>query len=149
MYARSSTVRGNVRSVDAATAYLRDRVMPAVTGLEGFVGLSMLADRNSGRCIATTSWASEQAMHDSDGPLHQLRRRYGEILGGRPEVQEWEIAVLHRLRPAPEGACSRVIWMRTDPANLDSGMEAFRVSLLSRMEDLPGFCSISILIDRG
>ena len=117
-------------------------------GLGGFVGLSMMADRESGRCIATTSWADEAAMHDSEGPLHQLRARYGEILGGRPEVQEWEIAVVHRLRPSPEGACTRVIWMRTDLLNLESGMDAFRVSLLSRMEDLPGFVSISILIDR-
>jgi heme-degrading monooxygenase HmoA len=148
MHARSSTVRGNVESVDAAIAYLRDKVMPAVMGLDGFVGLSMMADRESGRCIATTSWASEAAMHDSEGPLHQLRARYGEILGGRPEVQEWEIAVMHRRRPAPEGACSQVVWMRADPTHLESGMDAFRVSLLSRMEDLPGFCSISILLDR-
>jgi hypothetical protein len=148
MYARSSTVHGNPRSVDAAAAYLRDKLMPAVMGLGGFVGLSMMADRDSGRCIATTSWADEAAMHDSEGPLHQLRARYGEILGGRPEVQEWEIAVVHRLRPAPEGACTRVIWMQTEPANVDNGMETFRVSLLSRMEDLPGFCSISILMDR-
>jgi hypothetical protein len=148
MHARSTTVRGNPQRIDQATAYLRDKLMPAVTGLDGFVGLSMMADRATGRCIATTSWASEESMRDSDGPLHQLRRRYGEILGGQLEVQEWEIAVVHRLRLAPEGACARVIWMQTEPANVDSGMEVFRVSLLSRMEDLPGFCSISILIDR-
>ena len=49
MYVRSSTVRGNPQSIDAATAYLRDKVMPAVTALDGYVGLSMLADRDSGR----------------------------------------------------------------------------------------------------
>src|SRR3954469_18572545 len=148
MYARSSTVRGDAQSVDAAITYVRDKVMPAVTGLGGFVGLSMMADRDGGRCIATSSWASEEAMHDSEGPLHALRRRYGEILAGRPEVQEWEIAVVHRLRPAPVGACTRVTWMRADPADVDSGMDAFRLSLLSRMEDLPGFCSVSMLVDR-
>src|SRR4051794_30774435 len=121
MYARSSTVYGIPQAIDAATGYLRDKLMPAVTGPDGLVGLSMRADGASGRCTATTSWASEAAMHDSEGPLPQLRQRYGEILGGKPEVQEWEIAVLHRLRPSPAGACSRVIWMRTDPADLDSG----------------------------
>jgi hypothetical protein len=30
--------------------------------------------------------------------------RYAQMLGGTPEVQEWEIAVLHRLHPAPETA---------------------------------------------
>ena len=41
-----------------------------------------------------------EAMHDSESPLHQLRARYGEILGGRPEVQEWDVGVVHRARRA-------------------------------------------------
>jgi heme-degrading monooxygenase HmoA len=147
MYARSSTVRGNPQSIDDATAYLRDKVMPAVTALEGYIGLSMLADRDSGRCIATTSWATEEAMHDSEGPLHALRGRYGEILGGRAEVQEWEIGVLHRVRPAPPGACARVIWSRGEPANRESALDAFRLTVLPRLEELPGFCSVSMMVD--
>ena len=148
MYARSSTVRGNAESIDAATTYLRDKLMPAVTGLDGFVGLSMLADRDTGRCIATTAWRDEPAMHDSESPLHQLRARFGEILGGRPEVQEWEIAALHRRRPSPDGAWCRMIWSRGNPADGQWAMDAFRTSLLPRMTELPGFCSVSVLIDR-
>jgi heme-degrading monooxygenase HmoA len=147
MYARSSTVNGNPQNVDRATAYLRDKVMPAVLGLDGYVGLSMLADRVSGRCVATTSWRDEAAMHESEGPLHQLRARYGEILGGPPQVQEWEIAVLHRTRPAPPGACARVVWSSGEPANRESALDTFRLAVLPRLEALPGFCSISMLID--
>ena len=147
MYARSSTVNGDPESIDKATTYLRDKVMPAVMGLDGFVGLSMLADRDTGRCIATTSWATEEAMHDSEGPLHQLRARYGEILGGRPEVQEWEIGVVHRARRAPAGACARVVWSRGEGANRESALDAFRLTVLPRLEELPGFCSVSMLID--
>ena len=147
MYARSTTVRGSSQSLDDATVYLRDKVMPAVQGLAGFVGLSMLADRETGRCIATTAWESEEAMHDSEGPLHQLRRRYADILGGRPEVQEWEIAVLHRRQHAPEGACCRVVWSRGDVADSERALDAFRMTMLPRMEELPGFCSVSMLVD--
>ena len=148
MYARSTTVRGNSQTLDDATVYLRDKVMPAVQGLAGFVGLSMLADRETGRCIATTAWESEEAMHDSEGPLHQLRRRYADILGGRPEVQEWEIALLHRQRHAPDGACARVVWTRTDPGNLDAVTAAYRDSLMPWWEQTEGFCSNSFLVDR-
>jgi len=147
MYARSSTVHGNPQGIDRATGFLRDKVMPAVMGLDGYVGLSMLADRTGGRCIATTSWASEQTMHDSEGPLHQLRRRYGEILGGPSEVQEWEIAMVHRLRPSPPGACARVVWSRGGKANGEPALDAFRLAMLPRLEDLPGFCSVSMLVD--
>ena len=148
MYARSTTVRGNPQSLDEAIAYLRDRVMPAIQALDGFVGLSMLCDRDSGRSIATTAWESEEAMHNSEGPLHAMRQRYADLMGGRPEVQEWEIAVLHRVRQAPEGACCRVIWGRGDPLEDERVSDAFRLSLLPRLEDLPGFCSVSMLVDR-
>jgi heme-degrading monooxygenase HmoA len=148
MYARSSTVHGDPQNIDRATAYLRDKVMPAVLGLDGYVGLSMLADRVSGRCIATTSWASEESMHDSEGPLHQLRARFADILGGRAEVQEWEIGVVHRARPAPPGACARVVWSRGAQANRESALDAFRLAVLPRLADLPGFCSVSMLVDR-
>jgi heme-degrading monooxygenase HmoA len=149
MYARSTTVHGNPQSLDNAIAYLRDKVMPAVLGLDGYVGLSMLCDRDSGRCIATTAWETEEAMHDSEGPLHVLRQRYAEIAGGRrPEVQEWEIAVVHRLRHAPDGACCRVIWGRGDPLEEERVTDAFRMTMVSRMEELPGFCSVSMMVDR-
>jgi heme-degrading monooxygenase HmoA len=148
MYARSTTTRGNPQSIDDAIAYMRDEVMPAVQAMDGCIGLSMLADRDSGRCIATSAWETEEAMHNSESGIHDMRMRYAEMMGGSPEVQEWEIAVLHRMRQAPEGACCRVIWTRGDPANIDSGLDVFKMSLMSRMEDLPGFCSVSMLVDR-
>jgi hypothetical protein len=149
MYARSSSVLGDPRSIDAAVSYLQNKVMPAVLGLDGYVGLSMLADRESGRCIATTSWRDEPAMHDSESPLHALRGRYGEILGGRAEVQEWEIAVVHRVRHSPPGACARVVWTRGGSATRQAALDTFRQAVLPRLEELPGFVSVSMLVDRA
>ena len=37
-----------------------------------------------------------------------------EMLGGSPEVQEWEIALMHRMHEAHHGACTRVIWSEMD-----------------------------------
>jgi quinol monooxygenase YgiN len=148
MYARSTTVRGNPQSLDDAIAYLRDEVMPAVQEMEGCIGLSTMCDRDSGRCIATTAWQSEEAMHNSEGSVHPMRERVAEMLGGRPEVQEWEIAVLHRMHPAPEGACCRVIWSRGNPDDVERVLDTFRMAMLPRIEELPGFCSVSMLVDR-
>ena len=139
---------GRPTSVDDAVAYLRDKVMPALYGLDGFIGLSMLSDRAGGRCIATTSWETEEAMHDSESPLHALRLRFADVLAGRAEVQEWEIAVLHRLHYAPDGAGARVIRTRGEPVGTERVADAFRTALLPRIEDLPGFCSLSLLVDR-
>jgi hypothetical protein len=59
MYARSTSIRGNLSNLDAGIAYVRDEVMPSVKRTDGCVGLSMLTDRESGRCIVATSWVDE------------------------------------------------------------------------------------------
>ena len=148
MYARSTTTYGNPQSIDDAIAYLRDEVMPAVQAMDGCIGLSMMCDRDSGRCIATSAWESEEAMHNSEPGMHDMRMRYADMMGSRPEVQEWEIAILHRVRQAPEGAVVRVIWGRGDPLEEERVRDAFRMTMVSRMEELPGFCSVSVLVDR-
>ena len=149
MYARSTTTRGNPKMIDDAIAYMRDEVMPAVQAMDGCIGLSMMCDRDSGRCIATSAWQSEEAMHNSESGMHDMRMRYAQTMGSEPEVQEWEIAVLHRKHNAPEGAACRVIWGQGDPANAERMLDTFRMGLLPRLEEFPGFCSVSLLVDRA
>jgi hypothetical protein len=148
VFARSVTIRGNPRAVDDGIAYVRDEVLPAVQGTEGCVGLSMLADRDSGRCIATTAWESEEAMRVSGELLRPMRERLGDLLGGPLEVRTWEIAVLHRRQEAPDGAWTRVTWTSTAPAEIDRVLARYRSDLLPRLEGTPGFCSASLLVDR-
>ena len=69
-------------------------------------------------------------------------------MGGAPQVAVWEVAVMHRDHPAPEGACCRVVWMRLSSGDIDSGIELYRSSMLPEMETLEGFCSASLLVNR-
>jgi quinol monooxygenase YgiN len=148
MYARSTTVHGNPAAIDVGIAYVREAVIPAVRDMDGCVGLSMLVDRTSGHCIVTTAWADIEAMHRSAENVKGIRNRTAQILVGTAEVQEWEIAVLHRMYETRDDACARVIWTRGDPAQLDHAIDTFRMTLLSRLEELPGFCSVSVMVDR-
>lgn len=148
MYARSTTVRGDPRKVDDAIAYVRDEVMPAVQRMSGCVGLSMLCDRDAGRSIVTTAWADDTAMHATAQAIRPMRDRVREVFGGDVEVNEWEIALLHRMHEAPDGACTRVTWVRGDPADADRMTDTFRMALLPRLQDIDGFCSVSVLVNR-
>ena len=150
MYARSTTVQGNPQALDEGIAYVRDEVMPLVQGMDGWVGLSMLCDRDSGRCIITTSWAGEEAMRASDEGVRASRARAAQIFGDPdPEVQEWEVAVMHRMRGTGDGACARVIWSRGQTGQVDRVLEAWRTTIPPQLEQMPGFCSVSALLDRG
>lgn len=149
MYARSTTIHAAPGSIDAGIAQVRDEVMPMVGELDGCVGLSMLVDRESGRCITTTAWRSEEAMRATDEALRPVRERLAQTIGGSPMVQEWEIAVLHRDHRSVAGARVRVTWVKVDPANLDRAIDVYRLASLPRLEDLAGFCSASLLVDRA
>jgi hypothetical protein len=118
-------------------------------GMNSCIGLSMLVDRSSGRCIATSAWQDQDAMRASDERLRPLRARAAEMMGGgEPQVEEWEIAVLHRDHTSQPGACVRATWVRMDPQQLDRGVDIFKNVNLPAMEQTDGFCSASLLINR-
>ncbi|SDO45825.1 hypothetical protein [Geodermatophilus sp. DSM 45219] len=145
MYARSTTIHGNPQSVDEGTAYVRDEVMPAVRAMDGCVGLSMLADRETGMCIVTTSWRDREAMAASAEGVRAMRDRAVQVFGGEFEVREWEVSAMHRRHEAHHGACTRVTWLRGEPDTMERSIDTFRMSLMPRLDDLAGFCSVSLM----
>ena len=148
MHARSTTFRGDPNALDAGVAYVRDKVLPAARQMDGCSGLSMLADRHTGRCVVTTSWDDADAMHRSADAMRPIRETAVTTVRGTDlEVAEWSIDVLHRKRTAPEGAAVRVIWTRGPAGPLDRVVEGFRTIVVPRAEHLPGFCSVSFLVD--
>ncbi len=151
MYARSTTLMIFPASMDEAIAYMADEVWPAMRDMDGCIGLSMMCDRESGRYIATSAWADEESMHASDQHIHPMREAMVDRFGagvGEPEVREWEIAVLHRDHQAPDGAWCRVTWVHSDPARVDHMLDTYRSGLMPRLQAMPGFCSLSLLVDR-
>lgn len=149
MFARSSTYSGDPTTLDAGIAYVNEEVMPMTAGIDGCIGLSMMVDRDTGHCIATTSWESEEAMRSSFDRLTSVRDRLGEMLGGTPTVEEWEIAAMHRDHLTHRGTCCRVTWLRTDHADVDRGIDIYRTGVLPRFEALDGFCSASLMVNRS
>lgn len=143
MYARSTTFHGRPDNIDAGIIFVTEEVAPMIDEMDGCLGLSLIVDRETGLCIATTSWESEAAMHASNEQLRPMRDRGRDILGGSIDVDMWEIAVMHRPH---HGECCRVSWVQGDP---DPLLESFRVGVMPQLEQTPGFCSASLLINRS
>lgn len=147
MYARSTTIDGKPSSVDDGIAFIRDEVMPMVMTMDGCIGMSLVVDRETGRCIATTSWRDEEAMTASRDKLAPYRARGAEVMGGSPAVEEWEVAVMHRDHTSREGSCCRITWGR--PTDMDALAEYFRSTVMPKIESMDGFCSVSLFLDRA
>ncbi len=147
MYARSTTIEAQPLSVDIGIAHVRDVVMPALQEIDGCVGVSLLVDRQSGRCIATSAWETLEAMRASVERVAPIRDRAALMFAGSARVEEWDIALLHRDHPSHEGACVRATWLKVVPDQLGRSLEFYRTSVLPELESLDGFCSASLMVD--
>ena len=149
MYARSTTMRAGT-DMDSGVAFVRDEVCPAVQAMEGCLGFSLLLDRESGRMIATSSWRSEEDMWRTDSTVAGFRDRVQELMGSEPPVvEEWEIALMHRDHHTGDGTWVRTTWSRVPADAAGQAIEFYKFVLLPQIEQLEGFCSASLMVNRG
>ncbi|KAA0111956.1 antibiotic biosynthesis monooxygenase [Mycolicibacterium sp. P1-5] len=149
MHARSTTFAARPESIDAGIAVFRDEVMPALHGMTGCVGMSLLTDRESGRCIVTTAWEDSAAMQASAAEVRLFRDRAAQVLGTTASVDEWQIAAVHRDHRSGDGACVRTTWLQARPEQFDHAVEFYKTTVLPEIEQLEGFCSTSMMSDRA
>jgi hypothetical protein len=149
VFARTTTFAAQPSSIDAGISCVREDVMPALQEMAGFIGLSLMVDRRSGECIATSAWETDEAQCASAQGIGPLRDRAAEAFGGRASVEAWEIAVLHRQHSSDTGACVRATWLALPADQMDAGIEYFRSSVLPQVEHLDGFRSASLMVERG
>ncbi len=149
MYVRTTEVRGDPSKIDDGLRLVREEIYPAVTDMDGCIGMSLLVDRQTGRCVATTAWQSEDAMRASADAVRPLRDRAEEALGGSgSDVHQWEVAVVHRDHAAPDGACARLTWLSGDRSMVDHAVDLYRMVVLPQIQEMDGFCSASLMVDR-
>jgi len=147
MLARSTTITGDPAAVGPAIDYIREEVMPAVTRTDGCLGFSLVVERDTGRCIGTSSWTTQDAMTHSDDLFAPHRAYAGRLLGGPAFVEEWEVAVMHRDHASRHGAHCRITWAKC--ADIDALVDAFKSRVVPTIDTVGGFCSTSMFVDRA
>jgi hypothetical protein len=148
VHARSTTIMADTSQIDQGIQFVQDQLLPAIMRIDGCRGLSLLVDRATGNCIGTTSWESERAMRASEEPIRPFREDFIAMFGGlSPSTEEWEVALMHRNHQSRDGAHARVTWLDGNAVAIDDSVDSFR-SILPAAEALPGFCSVSHLVNR-
>jgi heme-degrading monooxygenase HmoA len=147
VYARTTDIQAQTSCIDAGIAHIRDVVMPALQAMDGFVGMSLLVDRESGRCIATSAWETQEAERASAEQVGPIREQAAKAFGGTATAQTWEIGVLHRNHRSNDSACARVTWIKVPPDQAKRAIELYRSDVLPSLENLEGFCSASLLMN--
>ena len=149
MYARSTTMMAG-SNLGAGVDLIRDEVWPAVQAMEGCVGFSLMTEPDTGRMIATSSWRSEEEMWNSETAVREFRDRAQELMSAEPpQVEEWEIVTMHRDHHTGDGTCVRSTWTRVPAELIDKATEYYKFAVLPQVEQLQGFCSASLMINRA
>ena len=149
VHARTTNIQAQPSCIDAGIAHVRDEVMPALAAMDGFVGLSLLVDRESGRCIAASAWETEDAERASAEQIGPVREQAAKAFGGTATAEAWEIGVLHRDHQSTDGACARVTWIKVPPDQANRALDFYKSDVLPPLEALEGFCSASMLVNHA
>jgi heme-degrading monooxygenase HmoA len=76
MFASVSTYQGPPDQIDEGVRYAQENIVPRVQEVEGFEGIYLLLDRQSGKVLSITLWESEEAMRASEEEANQLRSEH-------------------------------------------------------------------------
>jgi heme-degrading monooxygenase HmoA len=95
MHARMTRFEGSPERIDDATRQTEDLWLPKLREIDGFQGVTTLADRGTGTIIAITYWESEDALRASDEKVTDVRKDAADAVEARsqPTVERYEVVV--------------------------------------------------------
>jgi hypothetical protein len=83
MQARITTIEGDAGKIDDAVKIINEKLMPALTALEGFMAANFLVDRSAGKLVAVAFYDSETALAGSAEAVKPMRTEVAEVMNGK------------------------------------------------------------------
>jgi heme-degrading monooxygenase HmoA len=149
MYARLVFITGDPARMDESIRYIEETARPAVRSMAGCRGMTLVADRERGKGLVATFWSSEEARTASEEGARSVRETAIQRFGGTGTIENYEVAVFHQKALPGPGSGVRVTFTEGDPPDVDLAIDAFRTTVVPRVELLPGFCRALLFVDRG
>lgn len=147
MFVRSTVIDAEPARVGDGVAFVRDRVLPLITDLDGNLGLTMLVNRVTGRTVTSSMWGTRAAMERTVPTVVPVRNEVAMLLGGMPVAEEWEVAELFRVRRDEPGFANRSTRLEFDPGDAEQLVDIYRTTTVHALSMLDGFASAGLLID--
>ena len=94
MFARVSTFQGPPDQTAEGIRLAREQILPAARLMDGFKGIYLLYDRESGKSLSVTLWETEADMQASEEAASQVRDQSAEASGDKViDVKRYEVAL--------------------------------------------------------
>ena len=95
MYARVTTTQLQPGKTEEAIRIYRDSVVPAAKQQQGFKGVFLLTDPNTGKGLSITLWETESEMGagETSGYYQEQIAKFAPLLAGPPTREGYEVSV--------------------------------------------------------
>jgi heme-degrading monooxygenase HmoA len=94
MFARVSTFQGPPDQTAEGIRVAREQILPAARLMEGFKGIYLLYDRESGKSLSVTLWETKADMQASEEAASHVRAQSAEASGDEViDVERYEVAL--------------------------------------------------------
>jgi heme-degrading monooxygenase HmoA len=94
MFARISTFQGPPDQTAECIRVAREQILPAARLQDGFKGIYLLFDRESGKSVSITLWETEEDMKTSEDAALRARTESAEAAGETiVRVERYEVAL--------------------------------------------------------
>ncbi len=155
MHASLTTVRGAGPEVSATARMAAESMLTWLREFDGYRGLLMLGDPESGRSRIVSFWDSLEALDRSDKSRHEVREKMVSAAGAEIEsVHRYELFLGQNFptgradSPDQETpAAARFTCFSGPPASIEEGLRTFRDDLADWFRDATGFRGWLALLD--
>src|SRR5713226_5476830 len=122
MYLRVTAFKSDPAKLEDGIGFLKDKIIPALSKVPGYLGATCIVDREKGEGAASTLWESLEAMNNAEQLGQQSRSQSSEATGLEVlDVDRFEITVLEMASPTPQlPSYTRVITAYGDPKKTDT-----------------------------
>ncbi len=150
MYLRVTAFKSDPTKLEAALAYIRDKVVPALKQAPGFLGATCVVDREKSTGAASTLWESLEAMNKAEQLAQQARIDSEEATDIEVvDVDRFEITALEMPgTPVELPRYTRITTAYSNPDKLDKTVELIRDEVIPKLKAQPGFSSFAGGVNR-
>jgi heme-degrading monooxygenase HmoA len=149
MFSRVVRLKGDANRTDEALKLWKESILPLIKKQKGYAGVSMLTNRKTGDGLSVSYWETEQAMKESRGNIRPEAQRIMASTGGSiVEDNECEVAVMERFQPPKANVWVRLTTVDADPSQVDTGIAAYKSSVVPAVQKQPGARAAILLVDR-
>ncbi|MFI8825899.1 antibiotic biosynthesis monooxygenase [Streptomyces sp. NPDC053431] len=148
MYVRTIYATGDPARLDEVAEVVRTEGRELLAGQPGYRGMGLFVDREVGKLLVGSWWDDEASRQASDENLRERRAEMMAPFAVTAAVDNWEAAVARRREDLATGGGFRLVRLDVAPGDIDLLVTTFRETVLPRVEAMPGFKGISLLVDR-